>query len=181
MRGAIRATIGLAVAALLFAGVLVPPSSSMAQTFSSQFAGFIADSDAPIDIEADQLDIVERDNSARFTGNVVVSQGPVELRADTLEVIYRGVDVSGVAGNIVRMAARGDVALRAPGQSVSAAEVSFDLATKTMILTGDPVSLAQDGSALTGGRLEIDLGSGVARLDSGDTGRVRLSTRPEAQ
>ena len=56
-------------------------SVATAQGTQLSFGGLSQDPDAPVEIEADQLEISQADNSAVFTGNVVIRQGELALSA----------------------------------------------------------------------------------------------------
>ena len=46
------------------------------------------DSRAPIDVDADRIDVLDQQNQAIFTGNVRVRQGNLTLEADRIKVAY---------------------------------------------------------------------------------------------
>ena len=50
--------------------------------------GFSQNKDQPIQIEAQQLDVRDKDKVAIFTGNVVVTQGDTIMKCKTLHVFY---------------------------------------------------------------------------------------------
>ena len=64
------------------------PGAATAQTFETGFADFGTDNDAPIEIEADTLEVQDRDNVAVFTGNVTVTQKDAAMQTARLTVHY---------------------------------------------------------------------------------------------
>ena len=58
------------IAAIASFGVL---SAAHAQTFSNAFAGFGSNTSEPIQIEARELQVEDKTNSATFSGDVVVA------------------------------------------------------------------------------------------------------------
>ena len=54
----------------------------------SLFQGFSGNSDQPINITSEKLDVYEADQKAVFTGKVVATQGDAVLRSGVLTVFY---------------------------------------------------------------------------------------------
>lgn len=172
-------------AALLFAfaatlAMAVPHAG--AQTFETGFAQFGSNSAAPIEIEADALEVQDRANIAVFTGNVVVKQEGAALETARLTVHYaaRALPEAGQDPTtpqnqrISRLEAEGGVIISADGQSATGdtGEVNFD--ARTISLNGG-ITLNQEGNVVTGDTLTVSLDTGVARVTSQSRVRVLLT------
>jgi lipopolysaccharide export system protein LptA len=66
------------------------------------FAGLGNNSKDPIQIEADRLEIMDKDKKAVFSGNVNVAQGDMTMRAQSVVVFYSGNATKSVAGEVVK-------------------------------------------------------------------------------
>jgi lipopolysaccharide export system protein LptA len=135
------------------------------------------DSDQPIEIEADVLEVRQNEGLATFRGNVDAVQGDMTLTSDVLDVFYTnaegGESGGGSEGAIQRIVATGNVVVTSPREVARGNEGVYDLESRTIVLTGDVV-LTRDGNVLRGSRLEVDMASGVSRLlPERDGGRVR--------
>jgi lipopolysaccharide export system protein LptA len=128
-------------------------------------------SNAPIDVSAESLDVGSREGRASYIGNVVVQQDRLTMRAGRVSVAFstaNGIDINRVeaTGNVTVTAddlnARGNVAL-------------YDLNSRLITMIGN-VELVQRGNRLTGNRLVINVGSGRANLTGGATAPNGSST-----
>jgi lipopolysaccharide export system protein LptA len=122
-------------------------------------------SDAPIDLKADRLEVQDRADRAIFAGNVHVTQDELTLNTARLTVAYS----SGGGVQINRLDASGGVTVRSPSETAKGEFGIYDLDRKLITLVGDVV-LSREGSQLSGQRLVIDLESGRAVIDGGPAG-----------
>ncbi|MGA9581035.1 MAG: LptA/OstA family protein [Allosphingosinicella sp.] len=120
------------------------------------------DSDAPVDVVADRIEVQDRADRAIFTGNVVVSQGQLTLTAPRLTVAYSG----GGGVQLRRIDASGGVTVKSPSETARGNIGIYDTQARIITLIGD-VSLVQRDANVNGGRLVIDLDSGRAVMDGG--------------
>lgn len=171
------------VIAALLALLLAVPAS--AQTFETGFADFGSDNSAPIEIEADALEVQDRQNVAVFTGNVTVTQEDAALQTSRLVVHYAesalpdGENPTAVPPTpqnqrISRLEADGKVVITADGQSATGDTGTIDFDGRTLRLAGN-VTLSQNGNVVTGETLTVDLNTGVARVESRSRVRVLLN------
>ncbi|SDR23098.1 LptA/OstA family protein [Pseudovibrio sp. Tun.PSC04-5.I4] len=161
-----------------------------AQTFSDSFAGFGSNTKEPIEIEAANLQVRDKDKSAIFTGNVVVTQGEAKLETQRLIVFYSGsmangdADGQAVQQTISRLEASGDVLIASKDQVATGDDASFDMEKQVMIMTGKRVVLSQGPNVIVGNKLTVNLKTGIADLEapkSGqNTGRVKLLLQPNS-
>ena len=129
--------------------------------------------DPPIEVEADVLEVRQNEGIATFSGNVDAVQGDQTLTADVLDVFYAAGPDAAEEGRVERIVARGNVVVTSPEEVATGDEGTYDLVTRTIVLTGDVV-LTREGNVLRGSRLEVDLESGVSRLlPHQEGGRVR--------
>jgi lipopolysaccharide export system protein LptA len=115
---------------------------------------------------AESLEYKRAQGEMRYAGDVLVRQEPRELRASEVTVKLSE------AKRAERMHARGAVAVvdGASGRTVSGDEADYDLAAKSALVTGEPVTIKdRDGNVLKGKRALFDLESGDAKLLSGDS------------
>ena len=122
-------------------------------------------SNAPIDLTAERLEVQDRADRAIFAGNVKVRQDELTLDTSRLTVAYS----SSGGVQIKRLDASGGVTVRSPSETASGAFGIYDLDRKLITLVGNVV-LKREGSQISGQRLVIDLDSGRAIIDGGPAG-----------
>lgn len=157
-----------------------------AQTFSNAFEGFGSNDDDPIQIEASELQVEDKNNLAIFTGNVVVTQGEAQLKTHRLKVFYDGQGGGSGTGqrDISRLEASGRVFISSDGQTATGDEASFDMKRDIMVMTGKEVVLSQGPNVVVGNKLTVNLVTGQADLQAapkqGNNGRIRMLIQPNA-
>lgn len=137
----------------------------------SQAVGFGAasDTDAPVEVAADSLQVNQSSGQATFTGNVVISQDEMRLSADEVTVDY-----AETGENRIRsLHATGTVTLVSGPDAAEAQDAVYDVESGTVALSGD-VILTQGQNVLSGERANIDLNTGQANM----SGRVRSVLQP---
>ena len=122
-------------------------------------------SNAPVDVSADRIEVQDRSDRAIFAGNVNVRQAQLTLETERLTVAYSS--AGGV--QIQRLDASGGVVVRSPSETASGDFGIYDLERGLITLIGDVV-LTRDDSRINGSRLVIDLDSGRAVIDGGPAG-----------
>lgn len=151
----------------------------------------------PIKIDADRLDVFDRENRAVFVGNVVAVQGESTIRCSTMTVYYkRGKDGAGKASaskdadgkaadtadeapapknpaenGIQKVDCAGPVTVVQKDQIATGDHAVFDQDAKRIVLTGNVV-LSQCQNVTRGQRLVYDMGTGRANMDPVAGGRV---------
>lgn len=145
--------------------VLAPPALAQNTTFG----GMRADISAPVEVQADNLDVDQADGRALFTGNVVIGQGDMRLSADRVAVTY----AAGGQDRISAMTATGNVTLVSGADAAEAEQAVYDVAAGSVVLTGD-VLVTQGNNVLSGDRVTVNLASGDAQVQ----GRVRSILQP---
>lgn len=123
------------------------------------------DSNAPVDVSADRIEVQDRADRAIFAGNVHVRQNELALDTQRLTVAYS--NDGGV--QIQRLDAAGGVTVTSPSEKAQGNFGIYDLNRKLITLIGNVV-LTRGESRIMGQRLTIDLGSGRAVVDGGPPG-----------
>ena len=141
----------------------------------------------PIKIDADRLDVFDRENKAVFAGNVVAVQGDATIRCSSLSVHYKRArkeeapkegepqpektPASMAENGIQRVECAGPVTVVQKDQVATGDNAVFDQVAKRVVLTGNVV-LSQCQNVTRGSRLVYDMGTGRANMDPGANGRV---------
>lgn len=154
--------------ALFLLPVLLVSAGAVAQTQKSNepisaLKGH--NSNAPIDLQADRLEVQDRADRAMFSGNVHVKQAELTLDTSRLTVAYS----SGGGVQINRLDASGGVTVHSPSETAKGDFGIYDLDKKLITLVGN-VMLTRQDSQIAGQRLVIDLDSGRAVIDGGPAG-----------
>jgi len=150
---------------LATAACALAAGAALAQSSGSVSALKGHDSNAPVDVAADRIEVQDRADRAIFAGNVHVTQGRLTLDTARLTVAYS----SGKGIQIERLDAAGGVTVTSPSETARGNFAVYDLDSKLITLIGD-VRLAREGSTINGSRLVIDLDSGRAVIDGGAPG-----------
>ena len=117
----------------------------------------------PIDIDAERLEMKQKQGRAIFRGSVKVTQGKMTLSAETLTVFY-DTESNGKKPSISRLDAQGNVTIVSETESLAGDWGVYDVVRRLITIGGD-VTFKQGDSNLKGRRLEFDLITGVAKLD----------------
>lgn len=163
-------------AALL--GLALAAGAAGAQTFSDAFAGFGSNEREPIQIEARELQVQDKSQSAVFSGDVVVTQGDAMLKTQRLVVHYDGSAAGGVNQRISKLEASGRVYISSKDQTATGERATFDMNQQLMVMTGGEVVLSQGPNVVVGNKLTVNLKTGKADLEAKNTGRVKVLIQP---
>lgn len=146
-------------------------------------ASFRTDPNAPVDIEADQLDANDTAKVATFRGDVKVKQGAFLMRTPEMQAFYTGEagmgDVAGTddpgkpkgaAAQLTRIEAKRKVIVTSKdGQTVTGDQGVFDAKANTVTVSGDVV-LSQGQNVVRGTRLVIDMTNGESTIETAPGG-----------
>lgn len=152
-----RRIVPLAVLAFLVAG----PAAG--QDAVSALKGH--NSNAPVDVAADRIELQDRSDRAVLTGNVNVRQAELTLTAQRLTVAY----TRGGGTQIQRLDAAGGVTVKSPSETARSQFAIYDLNRRLITMLGGVV-LTRGGNEVRGARLVIDLDSGRATVDGSAVG-----------
>ena len=149
--------------------LVLPLAAATASSAQSQGGGASAlkghDSNAPVDVTANRIEVQDRADRAIFAGNVRVTQGQMTLDTERLTVAYSS--EGGI--EIKRLDAAGGVTVRSPSETARGNFGIYDLDRRLITLIGS-VELVRGQNRIFGQRLTIDLASGRAVVDGGPAG-----------
>ena len=153
---------------IVLAGLLIATASSAwAQS------GPMLDSDAPIEIASDNLEVLQDQNKAIFSGNVVAKQGTTSMKSAQMTVFYTSAGSEGEGGQgINRIESSGNVVFVTPEETAQGDTAIYNVATKTIDLVGNVV-LTREENILKGSALNYNMATKRSVLSAGKTGRVR--------
>ena len=160
-------------------GVLVG-GSALAQTPGASGN----DSSAPVDISADEQEVINSQCKTIFRGSVEVLQDKARMRAATMTVYNRrktpGKTSSPTGnndcGDVDRVEADGNVFYVTPEQTVRGDHAVYDYATDTIVVTGDVVAV-QGQDVARGDRMTIKTKTNDVKMESKATGRGKPRVR----
>jgi LPS export ABC transporter protein LptC len=142
---------------------------------------FKSDPTAPVEVEADQLNVNDAAKVAVFQGNVNATQGGFTISSAELHAFYKG--GSGLADvtrseiepgqkkqeagtELTRIEAKKDVVVTSKdGQTASGDWAEFDAKSNKVMVGGDVV-VTQGQNMVRGTRLVIDMTSGESKIDT---------------
>lgn len=170
--------------------------------------------DQPVKIEADSLEVRDKSQQATFIGKVKLTQGDTILQCQRLLIFYedgsaapaqkkgvqsaqkggaqtaqKGGGLGGGGQQIKRAEAKGDVLVTQKDQTAKGDNGVFDVKANTVTLIGNVV-VTQGANVLRGDRMVVNLTTGVATVDSGQSktgerqrveGLFNPSTTPQPQ
>jgi lipopolysaccharide transport protein LptA/LPS export ABC transporter protein LptC len=151
---------------------------------AASIAQFKTSPGAPLDVEADSLDVDDTARVAIFRGDVVTKQGEMTMRSPEIRANYTGTarlaDTAGGADatggkpddaggtQLSRVDAIGSVVMTAAdGRKVTGSSARYDVKSNNVVVSGD-VELSQAGTVVRGKRLIIDMATGKATIDTSD-------------
>ncbi|MBU3078018.1 LptA/OstA family protein [Sphingomonas quercus] len=126
------------------------------------------DSDAPVDVSSDHLEVQDKANRAILTGNVRAQQGDLSLAAPRMTAAYLP-GQNGGDPQIQRLDASGGVTLVSPSETARSSFAIYDLNRRIITMIGG-VTLTRGTNKVSGGRMVYDLNSGRATMDGSAVG-----------
>jgi lipopolysaccharide export system protein LptA len=188
------------VFALAFLPLAFGAVEARAQSSGDLFKGFQTNQQGPVNVEADSLDVVEKDGQriSTFTGNVTVTRGDSVLKAGKISIFSAGskkadgakdektdgaqtaaakedAALEGTlpgAGSFTRIEASGKVYVNSGQQTATGDNAVVDMVGKLVTLSGNVV-LSQGPNVITGNKLTWDMTTGRARVDQTPGARIR--------
>jgi lipopolysaccharide export system protein LptA len=136
-----------------------------AQVSGKAFEGFQGNSKDPVQIEADELEVVDAESKAIFKGNVKVRQGSSLITTSKLTVHYlKGSD--GGQGDMDKLVMTGGLVVTSKDNTVVANNGTYDVKTDIVVLTGKVV-ISQGKNIAKGNKLVANLKTNKAVLSGG--------------
>jgi lipopolysaccharide export system protein LptA len=155
----------LITAALLAIAAAVPAAAQLAPN-----------SGAPLDVEADELEVQNAQCISIWRGRAEALQDTSRLRADVLTARFEAKPGSGSAGAssncgaIQTLEATGNVYYVTPQQRVRADRGLYEATRETITLTGDVIAV-QGQNVLRGTRMVVNTRTGEGQVQGAATGR----------
>ena len=167
--------------------------AALAQTLQTGFADFGTDNSAPIEIEADELEVQDKQNTAVFLGNVTVRQEDAALQTAASHGALCAVGATGKTP--ARGARSGGPHPRTPqnqrnlaptggrprpdhgpgGQAGNRRQRGPSTSMRERLSLAGNVTLSQDGNVVTGDSLSVDLDTAWRGVTSSSRVRVLLN------
>jgi len=141
---------------------LALPAQTLAQGPSLAF-GSSDNSDAPVEVEAENLAVNQKDGTAEFSGNVQIIQGDMKLTAPRVLVEYTE-DNTGVE----RLEASGGVTIVSGEDAAESETADYRVQDRVIVMSG-AVTIVQGPNTLSSDKVTINLETGTAQME----GRVR--------
>lgn len=165
MNGMMRRKAAATLAMVLAGASALAAGAALAAQAGGPFGG----GNGPIDISADELEVLDTKNTAIWRGSVEAIQGTSRLRTPVLQIFYANRGSGGQAvpgaggGEIQRMEADGPVYYVTPQQNARGDHATYTAANNTIVMTGNVV-LVQDKNVIQGDRLVIDTNTNKATI-----------------
>lgn len=157
----------LSLCAAFAAAMLAGPAAAQLAT----------NSNAPVDITADELETANNACTSIWRGHAEALQDNARLRADTLTADF---DVKGGAaggaksgsgcGDLIRLRADGSVYYVTPSQKVHGDNAVYTAENTTLVVTGDVVA-TQGQNVLRGTRMVFNTQTGQGHMEGSAKGR----------
>lgn len=163
----------------------VSATAAMAQVGNKERAvgfGNFGSSKEPIKIDADKLDVFDKEGRAVFAGNVVAVQGESTMNCSLMTVFYeqRGKDGQPKApatqgaddSSIKKIDCTGPVTIVSKTQVATGDNATFDRQANKIYLIGN-AALSDGPNVTRGDRVVYDITSGIASIENKPGGRVK--------
>jgi lipopolysaccharide export system protein LptA len=159
---------------LLAAAVLAIAAPAQAQLSSK--------SDAPIDVTADEYEIIQSACRTTWTGDAEAVQADSRLRARILRTFMTQTTKPGSAekscGDLSRLEAEGSVYYVTPQQRIRGDNAVYDAVNETLVVTGDVVAV-QGQDVTRANRMVYNVKTGELRVTGTGKGK-NAAGRPRA-
>lgn len=123
------------------------------------------DTRAPVTYDAGKFVLDDKANQAIFSGGVIVSQADLRIQSDRMLVNF----TDGGQLEIQRITATGGVVVTRGEERASGDNAVYDFGRRIITMAGN-VRLRRGADTLNGGRLTIDLVSGISTVDGSASG-----------
>lgn len=140
----------------------------------TDLTSFTSDSDGPMTIESDSLEVNDAKGSALFSGDVIANRGGQQIKAKSIAVSYVASGTGALPegqDNIRRIVAEGNVVVSAPDdQVVTGDKLDYDAKTSIITVSGN-VTTTKGKNVIKGDKLVVNLETGESSFDT-DPGDV---------
>lgn len=131
-------------------------------------------SDAPVDFGADHMELQDKQKRVMLSGHVDVTQAELRLTADRTIMAYTD------EGKLTvhRIDATGGVVVTRRDERAAGDVAVYDLDRKLITMVGHVALNRANGDTLNGGRLVIDLNTGISSIDGHTAAPAGTTTAP---
>jgi lipopolysaccharide export system protein LptA len=170
--------------AVVMACLLAPLAAGAKETNPAGAMAEKYDTKLPVEISADSLEVLQKDNKAIFKGHVIAVQGKIRLTSDKMVVHYKqdgqkgkdakaahvkpsssgGAGTPGAMGAITLIEVEGNVFMATPEESAKGEKGDYQVPEKMLHLSGGNVILTRDKNILRGTSLVYNLETGHSVL-----------------
>jgi lipopolysaccharide export system protein LptA len=167
----------LAAAAAMFLLAAGPLHAETEQPAAPSGATKGAQAPVPVDVVANEMEILDAEKKAIFRGAVDATRGTTNLKADTLTVTYAEVkQPDGTSKtDATDLDAKGNVTITTPKETITGDWAKYNPQTEKLVVGGQ-AKLVQGATVLTGNQLQADLKTGRMQMTGG---RVKGSFLPK--
>lgn len=167
------------IGALLLAVFFLAASPAHSQVSGKAFDGFKKNGKDPVQISADNLQILDKKNIAIFKGRVKVLQGSSILTANKLTARYTKTKTGG-RGDLKKLDFVGKVVVVSGKNTATADKGSYTIASQKVTLTGNVIISQGKDSVAKGCRLTANLKTNVANIHSCKGKRIKMIFTPKS-
>ena len=167
------------MASVMVAALLLLALPALAQVSGKAFDGFKGNSKDPIQIEADELEVLDGKAQAIFKGNVKVRQGTSVITTSKL-VVHYAKGGKGGQNDIEKLNLSGGLVVTSKTNTATADKGVYNVKTEGIVLDGNVV-ISQGKNVATGCKLVANLKTNVATLlacKGKGSGRVKTVFTP---
>jgi len=169
-------SLAVLAAGFLLAGAAIAQDAPRRGTAGTPFAGFGSNSREPVKVDANRLEVFDKESKAVYSGDVVAVQGQSILRCASMTISYAqaraGATPSPGSTSIQQIDCDGPVSLLSGTLSATSQKMVYHAASDTVTLTGRVV-IADCENVQRGERVVYDVKTGRAKVDAGPSGRVQ--------
>lgn len=164
------------IASLILAGAAFAQDAPRRGNAGTPFLGFGSNSREPVKVDANRLEVFDKESKAVYSGDVVAVQGQSILRCASMVISYAqarsGQAPAPGSTSIQQIDCEGPVSLLSGTLSATSQKMVYHAASDTVTLTGRVV-IADCENVQRGERVVYDVKTGRAKVDAGPSGRVQ--------
>lgn len=169
--------VNASVAAIAIAGAVLTLATQQArgQSVSATTLSQTSKSGGEVKIEADQMQVLEKQQKAIFSGRVNARRAQVRLNSDKLIVTYQKAKKSDGKSKteVTFLDAQGHVRIITTKQRITGNRAKMNVKANNMVITGN-VIVYQGKTVVKGSRLFIDFATNTSKMTGdGSGGRVQ--------
>lgn len=181
-------SLGLALYVATAEAQTAQPAARAKPAAASQLGNFGGNSKDPIKIDADKLEVFDKESRAVYSGNVVAVQTDTTVRCATMIIYYTGRSQPGAKAatpapqpaaapgqgdsSIKRIECTGPVTVVSKTQTATGNHAVFNRENNTVVMTGN-VALADGPNITRGEKLVYNTETGIANVETRPGGRVQ--------